>query len=569
MNKIKQYMKDNKNYIIIMLIGILAYIVQIKYVVLYADDLSLGKIANDGGVVGAFEHLYSNYMNWGGGPTPFIAIIFLLMGINSWKIFSCLIMLYTVIISVRMITYNNSSNNKSIIAALIWCLIYILNIYISRETLYWLDGHLAYVLTAFQFLVYFYALYSRFVMKKNKKYDKVLIPALAFLSGWTGPQTACITVVIGIMFVLWNKIFQKQKINKIIIISIISSIIGFCIQILAPGNKIRMQISFSEFAQYNILEKVAFRLDSVFGIIFDFNRYQFASLPFYIFITLGIIAYISYIFSINEEKKPVKNCIRILSISIISFILIALLQSLNTLNELSMFKDIFKYNNLLIECGNETFNIKMLLPYIISSYILASGCILSFYISIKKKDPLILFLMVCAIISQAVMLISPYSPIRTVYITILILWILISYLIIVSHDEKISIKFIIITVLFIAKPEIGLISIIMYYFLTKFIIKKENKDRTEILITLIILIIFAINNWYIVTINYKNNQKVYYNNIKIIENFVNNKDQSNELILEKSVNQLYGFNGFVGIDWIEQAAKDYFNIRNDVKLIEK
>ena len=59
--------------------------------------------------------------------------------------------------------------------------VYILNIGIASQTLYWLDGNIAYVLTAFQFFIYFYYLYSRLIMKTQaKKYDVVLLPLVAF-----------------------------------------------------------------------------------------------------------------------------------------------------------------------------------------------------------------------------------------------------------------------------------------------------------------------------------------------------------------------------------------------------
>ena len=167
LNNIKHYIKNNKLYVITMFLGTMLLMLQMKFVVLYADDLSLGIISKQG-LGAAFKHLIENYMNWGGGPTPFIAIIFLMFRIGVWKIFNCIMIVTTIILTVRMITYNRNIN-KGIIAICMWTLIYVLNIYISAETLYWLDGNLAYVLTAFQMIVYFYYLYSRIIIKTQEK----------------------------------------------------------------------------------------------------------------------------------------------------------------------------------------------------------------------------------------------------------------------------------------------------------------------------------------------------------------------------------------------------------------
>lgn len=63
--KFIKYIKENKVYLAIMLLGTIAFALQVKYVVLYADDLTLGLIAKEQGIIGAFKHLGENYMTWG------------------------------------------------------------------------------------------------------------------------------------------------------------------------------------------------------------------------------------------------------------------------------------------------------------------------------------------------------------------------------------------------------------------------------------------------------------------------------------------------------------------------
>ena len=65
LNKTWQYIKENKLYLLVMLIGSIAFLLQMKEVVLYADDFSLG-IISKGGFKEIFSYLKQNYLNWGG-----------------------------------------------------------------------------------------------------------------------------------------------------------------------------------------------------------------------------------------------------------------------------------------------------------------------------------------------------------------------------------------------------------------------------------------------------------------------------------------------------------------------
>ena len=568
MKRIKEYIKNNKLYIIIMFLGIISFAIQMKFVVLYADDLRLATIANAGGVKGAFIHLKANYMDWGGGPTPCIAILFLLFSPKVWKIFSCLIMFLMVALSVRMITYNNKFN-KGAIAAILWSCIYILNIWISRETLYWLDGHLAYVLTAFQLLLYFYYLYSKIIMKsKIKKYDYVFMPIVAFFSGWTGPQTAVLTVLIGIVFLFWKKFINKEKIEKIYIITIIFSIIGCLVEVLAPGNKARMEVEFPEFATYGIVGKIASRVSSVYNLIFNFYTYNFASICFYLFVVLGVISCIALKLSVSEKNKIIKNIIKLISYIIIGYIIIMLILRLNIFTDFKLLNALIDYRDLLTEYRNGTFRITMLFSYIVSSIIMFWACIVSIYISIKKKNPLLFITVTFAILGQIMMLVAPYSPLRSAFVTIMLLWIAVVYSLLIAHKEDIRVSFIIIMVLAITNVNYGLLAFIIYSIYEK-LKNKDGKYNKEIIITTLLLIILSLQNWIAVTKNYRANQNIYYENVSRIKSAVNMNQTNGELNLLSPEKAEYGFNKLVGIEWIEQVVKGYFGLNPNVKFVEE
>lgn len=548
-DNIKKYIKNNKLYIAIMIIGIISYVIQMKYVVLYADDLSLGVIAKKGGLFGAFSHLKENYMNWGGGPTPFIAIIFMLFPIKVWKVFSCILIFITIVLSVKMITYKNNFN-KGIIAAIIWSCIYILNIYISRETLYWMDGSLAYVLTAVQFLIYFYYMYSKIIMKnKIRKIDYVLLPVLAFFSGWTGPQVAGITVIAGIILIVWEKLINKEKIKKIYIITVFFSILGCLVEIMAPGNNIRMEIGFPEFAKMGIFEKIEYRAFSIFTLIFNYFTYNFASISFYMLLTMGIMAFLSYNFCKDEQHNKIQMFIKSISIFLIIFIIgmLALRLGISSVNLLEY---------------NATNKFIAIIMYFISIIAIFLSIVLALYISLKKKNPLLVILFLSAVLGQLMMLIAPYSPLRSTFITIYLLWIIIGYLLVIAEKSNINVASMCTLALIITKLEFGVFALCVYVVYKKLF----NKPNKEIYITTLILIILALNNWVVLVKNYKANYEIYYENIIRIEKF--DKNDENKLILLSPKDEAYGFNKFVGIEWIEKAVKEYFEL-GDIELLEE
>lgn len=451
--KIKEYIKNNKLYIFVMLIGIIAFAIQTKFVVLYADDLTLGKIAKDSNLIEEIKFLLDNYMNWGGGPTPLIAILFMNFELKVWKLFSCFIMLAIVVLSVNLVS-KHTKTNKAILAGLVWSFIFILSIWISRETLYWLDGHLAYVLTAFQLLLYFYYLYSKLILNKTiKKYDYIVLPILAFFSGWTGPQVAGLTVLMGVMLLLWKKIVKKEKIETIFIVTIVFSILGCLVEVLAPGNNVRMQTSFPDFAQYGILEKILYRVESVYTLLFDFKNYGFGSLALYVFAAFGLTAMISYQIAKEEKNHLIKRGIKASSVAIMFFCILAFITKLGLTGEKEIFNKLFDFKNILTQYREGTFAISMLLPYVISSIIMLLVCIEAFYISMTKKDCILTTTMVAALIGHGMMVISPYTPLRSTFITILFLWIAITYLIGVAKEKEIKIGYPVLLAMLIAKIE--------------------------------------------------------------------------------------------------------------------
>lgn len=566
--KVGDYVKNNKLYVCVMIIGIVLFAIQMKVVVLYADDFSLG-IISKGGLSAAFNHLIEHYMTWGGGLTAFIAVIFLMFEPIVWKIFNCILISLTVILSVRMITYHKKIN-KGIIASIIWLCIYSVTIWISREALYWLDGALAYAFSAFQVFIYFYYLYTRMELKIEKKYDKILLPLVAFFAGWSSAQTGPIAILISILMIVWKKVIKKEKVLKIVYVSLILTVIGFAIFYFAPGNSARMD-TFEEYANFNIIEKILYRVDSVYGLMFDFNQYPFMGVPFYLLLTLGILSCVVFEISKREENSKIKVIMQSMSVIQLLFVIFCMCVALKIPGIETISNNIIYFANLLTEFRRNTFSIKMLIPYGVATIIMISSIILAYYIAIKKKDPILVLTLIAAFISQGVMVMAPYSPLRTTYYAIMFLWIAIAYLIKTAYEDNIKIGMIAILVIAMYNVQLGIASIIAYLLVQSLLLNHKNNDVVKYEIILVICIMFVIGsiNYIRMVKNYNINKGIYEENIAKINSFKQEQQKgttNNELHLLLPEDETYGFTPLVGIPWVEDAVKDYFEL-GDIKIL--
>ncbi len=567
--KVKEYIKNNKFYMITMVIGTLGFMILMKCIVLYSDDFYLGTISHQG-FKAALEHLISNYLTWGGGPTPFIAIIFLMFRLGVWKIFNCSIIVISIILAIRMITYKNKMN-KGVLAICMWILIYILNIYIANETLYWLDGNLAYVLTTFQMFIYFYYLYSRIIMKtESKKYDYIILPIFAFFAGWSGPQAGALTVILPLILFAWVKFKNKVKIKPVYIIMWIVGLIGFLVYFLAPGNSARTASDFTDFYNYNVVEKVLFRANLVWNLMFDFKNYSFASIPFYLYIVIGLMSATVINVSKEENNSKLAKIMKSLSMCIIAFLGINLIISMNCNICYNISEKLISFQPILENIKNNTFSIVMLVPYITTGLILIVGIILSYYISHKEKSPLLVITVTGAILGQIMMLVSPYSPLRTTYITVFLLWVSIIYLVSIIIKKNISIIAILTLVIAITYDiKLAIAILLIYYILINNKDKEDRKDnKIELKLIVIVFTVIAFFTYTKTLISYYENSIIYKENIDTIEKYKTDSKNDKVIYLKKPKDPIYAHEWIIvdGSEWIEDSVKSYFEIDENVEL---
>lgn len=570
LESLKTYLKNNWAFLAVMLIGSTIILAQMSQVVLYADDYSLG-IYSSGGIKSAFDYFTNHYMTWGGGYTSFLVILLFGMGNVVWQIFLASLLIIFVLLTVKMICKNHPKS-KWLTAAILWACIFILSIWVSRETIYWLDGGVAYLFSAFQVFILFYLVYTRLIQDVHKKYDLVLLPIASFFAGWSSAQSGLIAVLIPILIILWQHFVRKTKVTKLFYITAILSLIGFLIFYLAPGNSVRMN-EFEFYNSLNLFEKIAYRSNSVFGLILEHSDIEFSAAPFFIYLTIGLTAIVD-LNSIKQEKSKKLKITRLCcSIYSLLFLLTFLISTLGIPFLSSICQYCFKYLDLLKVFSGEYGMLGYLgiLPYLAATIAILSNLILAFSICKRHNNPFLITTLLAGYIAEFCMVMAPYSPIRTTFYTITFMWLAIGYLIVTSKAEKIGIFPITIIIFTIFNFYLGIVSLICYLILRSVLPnilpeKKISFPTVEILLFTAILSILAIINSSLIFVNYHRNKVINTeNNSRIIE-YKTTNNTAETLYLVQPYNELYGFTGLAGIEWVERAVNLYFELPTELNL---
>ena len=211
-----------------MVLCFLALLVQMLQVVYQADDYSVGKLSGSSfGVL--MEHAVDHYFNWGGGYTPTIVITLMSLPDIIWRLVITGMMTLIIAMASRLITKGQAGKKRWLVALVMWLLFFGASIHLTRETIYWLDGSMAYLFSAFQAFIVFYFLYTRLFMGDQKKYDLILIPFLCFFAGWSSAQSGGLAVLCVLGLVLYKLFVKKEKVAVRYLVSLALTIIGFCI----------------------------------------------------------------------------------------------------------------------------------------------------------------------------------------------------------------------------------------------------------------------------------------------------------------------------------------------------
>lgn len=564
MEKIIDYIKKNKLFLIIMFLGVLAFFIQLHYVGYSADDYTFGAVSRNYGLIGIIDKVKSYYIEWSG-----VLCLFTLLiewgNIIIWKIANCFMVVTIISLAVKMISHS-SKIKKEFIAIVLWMCFYILNITISREVLYWLNGNTAYMYTLFKSIIYFYYLYSRLILKtKSKKLDIILLPLVGLWAGWSSPQTGALAVVSSVLLIIWVKFIKKEKIDKLYVVSSIFSLIGFLFLYLAPGNSARMS-QVADFANLSIIDKILYRVDDIYNIFF--SGWEFGTAAFYLQLAIGLIAIVSIIYS-NKMRGKLSYFMKSCSYFIILMSLLMLFARTNIYLSTTINEWIFNFNDTF-NIGIS--NIKVLLPYMLCTIYLTCGVILSIILSIKEKSPFLALMIICALLSQLSMMLAPFGDARTFFCMIVYLSAAIAFLLKLCYEKKIKIS----GIFMIVFSTYNIYFAIVFILVNSFI--KQTSDKKDLVkndfVVCFIIAILICGPQYVKTIEkYRENKIVYDENVRRILEVKNHNDNHEDKIKEVSlllpVNPDYSYMPMVGYEWLENDIKRFYDMDLDIKFVEE
>lgn len=272
----------------------------------------------------------------------------------------------------------------------------------------------------------------------------------------------------------------------------------------------------------------------------------------------------------KEENKIKKTILQISNIGIIVFSFVCLTMALNLPHTEAVRAKFFVFSNLYTAyCANE-FHLSLLRPYVVTSVIMLMSLIISVYIAQKENNILLPILLLSGYFTQGIMIMAPYSPLRTTFTTIMFFIIAIGYLYYISSKNAYSILLAFAIPLTVFNAYWGITLIVTYAGIYSLDMNISKNDK----ITITILLVFgmaAMFNWLQTYMGYKDNKVIYNENISRLENFVSENptaesQMDKELVLLLPKDEKYGFTAMTGIDWVDTAIKKYFDIDLSVTL---
>lgn len=173
------------------------------------------------------------------------------MFIQSLVIFGIVIYMYKICLYF-------TKKDSSVVSIVSLIILYgLIPIDIMRDTVYWASASVCYIWSFLPLLMTIY--YLMIFCDRNYKIrlrNYISILFLSFFAASSFEQSAAAMLIFLIaypIYCLYNKIPIKVKLS---LLAILSAGIGAAIQIFAPGNKIRVEVTDSNFASLSFVEKM-------------------------------------------------------------------------------------------------------------------------------------------------------------------------------------------------------------------------------------------------------------------------------------------------------------------------
>lgn len=410
--KILDVIKENK-FIIICFFAFFTFVMfQHSFLWIYHDDYgyaSLSYAYNVQSVVGhsfnvkqLIEFLYGHYMTWGGR--------ILYLGIECFVLSKSLIafrILQSIVITLIffyiykiIIKFSKTSNEKKI-AIFVAFLYGVIEVMVIRSGIFWASASVLYVFPILPFMMFIY-----YYDVNNENTNKtILFMILIFCSTFSQEQIA-VAAITYLMVIILANLYETKKISKSNILIFASAIIGFLLIMLCPGSQMRMQSETNNgFYELSLLSKLRISVPNTINYLF--------SPMSKIFVVMFMIC-LTYICYKNYTKK--NNGLHF--VDVISFVSAALMLTTTLFT-----------NNVYFSYFLGIFNGSKIVGIIYIVYILQL-CLVLYSLTtfgINEGKIQLSALSICAVFSQAAMLMASYYPLRSALIFELLFFPIVGY----------------------------------------------------------------------------------------------------------------------------------------------
>ncbi len=448
-------MNNKKKTILIFLIFLILLLAQIHFVWIYYDDYgyaSLSYLYNYPGnkgmntnIADVISFLIYHYNTWGGRVLWFfVEIVLLKIGISAYRIAQSCITLGIFYLIYKIISKTKKIENYKI--ALTTVIMFgLIEIMVLRDGFYWFTASVLYLFPILPILLYIYLTYKD---EKRKPLINILCIFLIFISAWSQEQVGMFIVAyVGLQFLY--KLFIKKKVDKWDVIFLLTALLGYGILMLSPGTRIRVGGN-DDFYTLSLIGKIRRNVPWILKTLFGEDTK---------IITTLLFSSIVYILFKNRKRFKYKWLVDTTIISTLIMMIIAATINPGYMGYMQLLTGLEKFSKVII--GIWCLQIFLTFGMLIISYV-------------KNKEYMLASIVLASIASQAVMVMAPYMPHRSITIFEIMSFITILYVCTdIYKDKKISYNYILIPLLIIATC--NYISITKGYYQNNSIKEKNDK----------------------------------------------------------------------------------------------
>lgn len=388
------FIKKHKVLFIFAIFFLLMILTQ-HFVFIYADDYgyaTLSYLPDFNGYKGLNPNLLSilsflkfHYFNWGGRIIYFfIEILTLNNGMTFYHIIqsSAITIVFFLIYKIAL-SSKESNYRLALLTVLSFGLIEIMTL---RSGFYWASASCLYIYPLIPLLLFIYL----FNEKNNKLGKNIIFGILVFLASFSQEQVSILMVsYIGLLFL--HNLIKSKKINILILIMLIISLVGFSLLMFCPGSFARTGINAS-FYELSLIQKLKLNIPNFYSIFFG----KYTKLIVIVFFLTSI--YYAYKNIVNKRKGILIN-----KITLCSSCLILIIHAINP-------DGYFAYFYYIIDNNIWRYLVVILLSLQLISIIIST---IQYY---YYKNNKLIYLFLGSVLAQIAMIFTPYYALRSMLI---------------------------------------------------------------------------------------------------------------------------------------------------------